>query len=180
MTENAVEGGKSQIYDRLNSIGTQPDFIIGDRSMLTSVPATISSVPATIPSLLASRRPGHSLPAGLYTEQDVFDADMKVFFGRHWILVGLACEIPEPGDALTLDIGRASVILVRDDDMSVRAFHNAVALAAPASSMPGRPSSPGWSARTTSGPTRPAGSHPALCVSMVLPVVAVVARVGLE
>ena len=92
--------------------------------MLTSVPATISSVPATIPSLLASRRPGHSLPAGLYTEQDVFDADMKVFFGRHWILVGLACEIPEPGDALTLDIGRASVILVRDDDMSVRAFHN--------------------------------------------------------
>ena len=84
----------------------------------------LTSVPATISSLLASRRPGHTLPAGLYTEQDVFDADLKVFFGKHWILVGLACEIPEPGDALTLDIGRASVILLRDDDMSVRAFHN--------------------------------------------------------
>lgn len=80
--------------------------------------------PATIASLLRARQPGHSLPAGLYTQQDVFDADMKVFFGKHWILAGLEAEIPEPGDVQTLDIGRASVILLRDDDLSVRAFHN--------------------------------------------------------
>jgi Rieske 2Fe-2S family protein len=78
----------------------------------------------TVSSLTASRRPGHALPAGLYTRQDVFEADMKVFFGQHWILAGLECEIPEPGDTQTLDIGKSSVILIRDDDMQVRAFHN--------------------------------------------------------
>lgn len=82
-----------------------------------------SSAPS-ISALLAARRPWHALPAGLYTRQDVFEADLKVFFGAHWIQVGLECEIPEAGDTVTLDIGPASVILVRDDDLQVRAFHN--------------------------------------------------------
>ncbi|WP_028999626.1 aromatic ring-hydroxylating dioxygenase subunit alpha [Azohydromonas australica] len=84
------------------------------------------SIPAlpSIASLLSSRRPHHSLPAGLYTRQDVFEADLKVFFQSHWILAGLECEIPEPGDTQVLDIGTSSVILLRDDDMQVRAFHN--------------------------------------------------------
>jgi Rieske 2Fe-2S family protein len=80
--------------------------------------------PSSIASLLSSRRPGHALPAGLYTRSDVFEADMKVFFQNHWIYVGLECEIPEPGDTQVLDIGSSSVILLRDDDMQVRAFHN--------------------------------------------------------
>ncbi|MDZ5457493.1 aromatic ring-hydroxylating oxygenase subunit alpha [Azohydromonas lata] len=82
---------------------------------------------ATLPSLsslLSSRRPHHALPAGLYTRPDVFEADMQVFFQNHWILVGLECEIPEPGDAQVLDIGKAGLILLRDDDGQVRAFHN--------------------------------------------------------
>ncbi|MEK8026912.1 aromatic ring-hydroxylating oxygenase subunit alpha [Pseudaquabacterium rugosum] len=84
----------------------------------------VSPASAPIADLLAARRPGHSLPAGLYTRQDVFDADLQVFFGQHWILAGLECELREPGDVQTLDIGRASVILLRDDDLQIRAFHN--------------------------------------------------------
>ncbi|MFM2346509.1 MAG: hypothetical protein RL654_1262 [Pseudomonadota bacterium] len=83
-----------------------------------------ASTPESIASLLAARRAGHSLPAGLYTRQDVFDADMKVFFGHHWICVGLECEIQEPGDVQVLDVGNASILLMRDDDLQVRAFHN--------------------------------------------------------
>lgn len=82
---------------------------------------------ATLPSidsLLASRQPGYSLPAGLYTRPDVFEADMRVFFGQHWICAGLECELPEAGDTVVLDIGSSSVILLRGDDMQVRAFHN--------------------------------------------------------
>ena len=78
----------------------------------------------SITSLLASRPAGHSLPAGLYTRQDVFEADMKVFFGHHWIYVGLECDIPEPGDVQVIDIGTTSIALVRDDDGVARAFHN--------------------------------------------------------
>lgn len=75
-------------------------------------------------ALLAARRPGHSLPAGLYTRPDVFEADLDVFFRKHWILVGLTCDIPEPGDVQVLDIGSSSIALVRDDDGQVRGFHN--------------------------------------------------------
>lgn len=82
------------------------------------------STPDSISELLSARRPGYSLPAGLYTRPDVFEADMKVFFHQQWIYIGLECEIPEPGDTQVLDIGASSIILMRDDDMQVRAFHN--------------------------------------------------------
>ena len=73
---------------------------------------------------MARRRPGHSLEAAFYTSQDVFDLDMRLIFGRHWIFVASEPEVPEPGDYVTVQLGGTSVILVRDDDMVVRAFHN--------------------------------------------------------
>ncbi|WP_394178292.1 aromatic ring-hydroxylating dioxygenase subunit alpha [Yoonia maritima] len=77
-----------------------------------------------IGKLLASRQPGHSLPAPLYTSDAVWRADCEVIFGRHWIAVGVACDVPEAGDVIALDIGLASIIIVRDDDDELRAFHN--------------------------------------------------------
>jgi Rieske 2Fe-2S family protein len=79
---------------------------------------------AALKNLIRSRRPGHSLPADLYARQDVFEADMAVFFGRHWIYVGLEIDVPEPGDTSTLDIGAASIILLRDEEGEVRALRN--------------------------------------------------------
>ncbi|EGD57969.1 Rieske (2Fe-2S) domain protein [Novosphingobium nitrogenifigens DSM 19370] len=78
----------------------------------------------SISDLVADRRPGHSLPAGLYTRADVFDADMEIFFRNHWIAVGLECDVPEPGDAYVLDIGKSSLILLRDDEGEIRVLHN--------------------------------------------------------
>jgi len=75
-------------------------------------------------ALIARRRPGHSLEAAFYTSPEVLDLDLRLIFGRHWIFVASEPELPEPGDFVTVDIGRTSVILVRDDDMQVRAFHN--------------------------------------------------------
>src|SRR5262245_61395515 len=82
------------------------------------------AVPSTISSLLDARAAGHSLPAGLYTRAEVFEADLEVFFRRHWICIGLACDVPEPGDASVVDIGTSSVILLRDDDGQLRVLHN--------------------------------------------------------
>jgi Rieske 2Fe-2S family protein len=78
----------------------------------------------TLSSLLRSRRPGYTLPAGLYTRQDVFEADAEVIFHRHWIAAGVEADVPEPGDVYALDIGRSSVVILRDDDGIIRAFHN--------------------------------------------------------
>ncbi|MDK8264609.1 aromatic ring-hydroxylating dioxygenase subunit alpha [Pseudomonas oryzihabitans] len=74
--------------------------------------------------LLAQRQPGHGLPGELYGRQDVFATDLEIFYNRHWIVVGVTADIPEPGDVSTLDIGKASIILVRDDDENIRAFRN--------------------------------------------------------
>lgn len=74
--------------------------------------------------LLAQRQPGHGLPGELYGRQDVFATDLEIFYNRHWIVVGVTADIPEPGDVSTLDIGKASILLVRDDDEQIRAFRN--------------------------------------------------------
>lgn len=75
-------------------------------------------------ALLASRRPGFTLPAPFYLDPEVFALDLELIFGRHWIYVGVEPEIAEPGDFFTVEIGGDSIIIVRDDDLTVRAFHN--------------------------------------------------------
>ncbi len=75
-------------------------------------------------SLLRRRKPGYSLEAPFYTSPEVFKADLDIIFHRHWIFVGVEPDVPEPGDAMSFDIGGTSVFVVRDDDMGLRAFHN--------------------------------------------------------
>jgi Rieske 2Fe-2S family protein len=84
----------------------------------------LNRFPSSISSLLDSRAEGYSLPAGLYTRDDVFEADLDVFFRKHWIYVGLECDVPEAGDATVFDIGTTSLILLRDDDEHIRVLHN--------------------------------------------------------
>lgn len=128
MTSCAVELGNCQIYHDLQSLkdllneSLTPCFRTPVHPSQSTMNETFT--PPTISQLLASRKPGHALPAGLYTRQDVFEADMKVFFQHHWILVGVECDVPEPGDATVLDIGNSSIVIVRGDDQQIRAFHN--------------------------------------------------------
>lgn len=75
-------------------------------------------------ALLTQHRNGYALDAPFYVSQDVFDADISAVFARCWIFVATEAEIREPGDFVTLDIGRYSVIVVRGDDGQVRALHN--------------------------------------------------------
>jgi glycine betaine catabolism A len=74
--------------------------------------------------LIRSRRPGHGMPGELFGRQDVFDTDVDVFFHQHWILVGVTADVPEPGDVSTVDIGKASILIVRDDDENIRTYRN--------------------------------------------------------
>ncbi len=64
------------------------------------------------------------MPGELFGRQDVFETDVEVFFHKLWILVGVTADVPEPGDVHTVDIGKASIIIVRDDDETVRAYRN--------------------------------------------------------
>lgn len=78
----------------------------------------------TVRDLLTNRRLKHSLDAPFYNDKEIFDLDMEVIFRNHWIYVGVESDIAEPGDYITVPLAGASIVVVRDDDMSIQAFHN--------------------------------------------------------
>jgi Rieske 2Fe-2S family protein len=77
-----------------------------------------------IQKLVARRPVFKSLEAPFYSDQDILDLDMDVIFGQHWIFVAVEPELPEPGDCITVQVGTASILILRGDDMAIRAFHN--------------------------------------------------------
>jgi glycine betaine catabolism A len=77
-----------------------------------------------IKDLLARRRPGYTLEAPFYTDPGIFKHDLNIIFGCHWIFVGVEPDVREPGDCMTVDIGPHAVIIARDDDMALHAYHN--------------------------------------------------------
>jgi phenylpropionate dioxygenase-like ring-hydroxylating dioxygenase large terminal subunit len=60
----------------------------------------------------------------VYTDPAIFEEEMDEIFSRGWVYVGHAGEIPRPGDFRVTDIGRQSVIMVRDDDGRVQLLMN--------------------------------------------------------
>jgi glycine betaine catabolism A len=74
--------------------------------------------------LVRGREPGCGMPGEVFSRQDVFETDVDIFFHKHWIMVGVTADVPEPGDVSVVDIGKASVIIVRDDDENIRAYRN--------------------------------------------------------
>lgn len=75
-------------------------------------------------ALLARRRPGYSLEQDFYTSPEIFDLDIEAIFFRHWIYVGVEPDVPDAGDVMVVDIGRASVLIIRGDDEEIHAYHN--------------------------------------------------------
>ncbi|HET7326391.1 MAG TPA: aromatic ring-hydroxylating dioxygenase subunit alpha [Nocardioidaceae bacterium] len=86
--------------------------------------APIGADPLDVHALVARRRPGYSLEAAFYTDPQIFDLDIAAVFARNWLFVATEAEIAEPGDFVTVAVGPYSVIVLRDDDEVVRAFHN--------------------------------------------------------
>jgi Rieske 2Fe-2S family protein len=74
--------------------------------------------------LVVGRRPGHTLEGAFYTSPEIFALDLEAIFAKHWIFVGAEPEVPEPGDFISRDIGRDSIIIVRGDDGAVHAHFN--------------------------------------------------------
>lgn len=69
-------------------------------------------------------QPNYSLPRAFYTSPDFFRLDMEQIFYQHWLFVAHECELPELGDYLSYGIGDYSIIIQRQTDGSLKAFHN--------------------------------------------------------
>lgn len=68
--------------------------------------------------------PGVSLPPEAYTTEDLFQLEREKIIRKGWINVGRADELKEPGSYLTADIDTTPVVVVRQEDMSIKAFAN--------------------------------------------------------
>ena len=65
-----------------------------------------------------------NLPAAANTSVAFFCLEQERLFPWTWTCVAYAHETPEPGDAIPLMIAGLPVILLRDKESEVRAFHN--------------------------------------------------------
>jgi Rieske 2Fe-2S family protein len=74
--------------------------------------------------LLHGRRQGYSLEQPFYTDSDFFKLDMELIWYRDWLFIGHDCELPKPGSYMTVQIGDYPVVLVRDQQGKINAFHN--------------------------------------------------------
>jgi Rieske 2Fe-2S family protein len=65
-----------------------------------------------------------TLAGRFYTSPEIFELEQERIFLRHWLCAGREERIPEPGDFFVRNVGTESVIVLRDHDGAVRAFHN--------------------------------------------------------
>lgn len=65
------------------------------------------------------------IPYWVYSDLQVFKAEMeKIWYGPHWLYVGLECEIPEVGDFRTTTLGERPVIMVRSGESEISVVEN--------------------------------------------------------
>src|SRR4051794_4507285 len=64
------------------------------------------------------------VPVGRYTDPDFATLEQREVFGRSWLFVAHADELPLPGDFVLLRQLLDPVMLIRGQDGLVRAFYN--------------------------------------------------------
>jgi len=64
------------------------------------------------------------ITAERYTSRQYLGREWRGMWMRTWQIGGVAYQAPEPGDYLVADLGPESILIVRQNDGSFRAFHN--------------------------------------------------------
>jgi Rieske 2Fe-2S family protein len=66
----------------------------------------------------------HTLSGEYFTSEEIFRAERERIFHRSWLLAGHVSQLATPGSFFLFELDRESVMVVRDGDGTVRAFHN--------------------------------------------------------
>jgi Rieske 2Fe-2S family protein len=77
-----------------------------------------------VADLVASRKPGYSLPGAFYSDERIYRAELERIWRRGWLFAGHSCEIPSPGDYFTMNVDGDSLIIVRSDEGEINALWN--------------------------------------------------------
>jgi Rieske 2Fe-2S family protein len=65
-----------------------------------------------------------ALPVGFYGDAVQHQADLDLIWYREWLFAGHECELAKAGDYFTLQVGDYPILVIRDREGSLRAFHN--------------------------------------------------------
>ncbi len=88
------------------------------------VPRAENVTPAMLARVRRPLRQAATLPGSLFSDPGVFADEMRLLFQRTWVCVGREDEIRNPGDFRTYEIAGSGVLVLRDPDGDLRAFHN--------------------------------------------------------
>lgn len=69
-------------------------------------------------------RTAASLPAAWYHDPAQYARELEAVWYRDWVCVGRADELREPGDYFVAEVGEERVVLTRERDGTLRAFHD--------------------------------------------------------
>ena len=84
----------------------------------------MNSLSVANPESLAAEKVHHALPAWVYNNAQLSRLEFERVLKPSWQIVCHVNSIPKTGDFQTLDFGSDSVMVLRDRDGSIRAFHN--------------------------------------------------------
>jgi choline monooxygenase len=65
-----------------------------------------------------------TIPSAWYHDAEIYDLERRKVFGNSWQLVARADQLTQPGNFVTADIADEPILVVRDDQGTLRAFHN--------------------------------------------------------
>jgi Rieske 2Fe-2S family protein len=66
----------------------------------------------------------HTLPQEYFISEEIFQQERERIFQRAWMLAGHVSQLAVPGSYFLFDFDRESVIVLRDREGEIRAFHN--------------------------------------------------------
>src|SRR6478752_5460176 len=80
----------------------------------------------SFPASLAPQALSHatSLPAEFYRGDDMLERDRVAVFARSWQLVGHEGALADAGDHLVTEIAGLPIVVIRDTELRLRAYHN--------------------------------------------------------
>ena len=77
-----------------------------------------------VKELVIRYKSGFSLEQPFYTNEEVFAAEWKNIFQKHWLFAGNTAQIQKPGDYFLYHLKNDSVIIIRGNDGMVYAHYN--------------------------------------------------------
>jgi phenylpropionate dioxygenase-like ring-hydroxylating dioxygenase large terminal subunit len=74
--------------------------------------------------LISRQRPGWSLEQAFYTSEGIYEFERRGWLAAQWFVIAHASEISEAGSYIVRELLGESIIVVRDKQGTLRAFHN--------------------------------------------------------